>query len=78
MEAWWEGVQKGFYQTFILKDNYMYFLKGIRITLLVTVLALILGVILGVLVAVVLPTISSRRRKEGFCCGLLTGSASFT
>ena len=53
MGAWWEGVQKGLYQTFIQKDNYMYFLKGIRITLLVTVLALILGVILGVLVAVV-------------------------
>ena len=53
MEAWWEGVQKGFYQTFILKNNYIYFVKGIRITLLVTVLALVLGLILGVLVAVV-------------------------
>ena len=31
----------------------MYFVKGIRITLLVTVLALILGVVLGVLVAII-------------------------
>ena len=53
MGAWWEGVQKGFYQTFILKDNYTYFVKGIRITLLVTVLALVLGLVLGVLVAVI-------------------------
>ncbi len=53
MEAWLENLRKGFYQTFILKDNYMYFVKGIRITLLVTVLALILGVVLGVLVAII-------------------------
>ena len=53
MEAWWENLKNGIYQTFILKGHYIYFLKGIRITLLVTVLALILGVVLGLLVAVV-------------------------
>lgn len=53
MEAWWDNLQKGIYQTFVWKGNYIYFLKGIRITLLVTALALILGVVLGVLVAVI-------------------------
>lgn len=48
-----EDLQRGLYQTFILKNNYMYFVKGIRVTLLVTVLALILGLVLGVIVAIV-------------------------
>lgn len=53
MGAWLEGLKSGIYQTFILKNNYIYFLKGIRITLTVTVLALVLGLILGVIVAVI-------------------------
>lgn len=53
MGAWLEGLKLGIYQTFILKNNYIYFLKGIRITLTVTILALVLGLILGVIVAVI-------------------------
>ena len=48
-----EKLQADIYQTFILKDNYLYFIKGLRITLIVTALALILGVVLGLLVAIV-------------------------
>ena len=48
-----EELKLGLYQTFILDNNYQYFLKGIGITLLVTVFALILGMILGVLVAII-------------------------
>lgn len=48
-----ESLRTGIYQTFILDDNYTYFLNGIKITLLVTLFALILGLILGVLVAVI-------------------------
>ncbi len=78
MEAWWEGVQKGFYQTFILKDNYMYFLKGIRITLLVTVLALILGVILGVLVAGVRSAHDQQpEKKRGLLLRVIDGICKF-
>jgi His/Glu/Gln/Arg/opine family amino acid ABC transporter permease subunit len=43
----------GLYQTFILDDNYMFFVRGIGVTLLVTVFALILGLIIGVVVAIV-------------------------
>lgn len=48
-----ESLQMGFYQTFILDDNYQYFLRGIVVTLEVTLFALILGMLLGVLIAVI-------------------------
>ena len=48
-----EDLKHGLYQTFILNDNYKYFINGIGITLLVTVLALILGLAIGVIVAIV-------------------------
>ncbi|MGN1015117.1 MAG: amino acid ABC transporter permease [Butyricicoccus sp.] len=48
-----ESLKLGFYQTFILDDNYQYFIRGIGVTLEVTICALILGLILGVLVAVI-------------------------
>ena len=31
-----EDLKKGLYQTFILDDNYQYFIKGIQTTLIVT------------------------------------------
>lgn len=49
----WETLKTGFYQTFILKNNYMYFVQGIGITLLTTVLALFIGLALGIIVALV-------------------------
>lgn len=48
-----ESLKTGLYQTFILDDNYLYFVRGIRITLLVTVLALIIGLVLGITIAIV-------------------------
>lgn len=48
-----EKLQLGFYQTFILNDNYKYFVQGIGITLLTTVLALIIGLVLGVILAII-------------------------
>lgn len=49
----WETLKNGFYQTFILENNYMYFVQGIGITLLTTVLALLIGLALGIIVALV-------------------------
>ena len=48
-----EQLQIGFYQTFILDDNYNYFIQGIGITLLTTVLALLIGLVLGVILAII-------------------------
>ena len=78
MEAWWEGVQKGIYQTFIYKGNYIYFVKGVRITLLVRALALVLGVVLGVLVAVIRSAHDQQpANKKNPVLGILDGICKF-
>ena len=48
-----DSIINGFYQAFVYKDNYLYFVRGIGITLIVTLLSLMLGVVLGVAVAIV-------------------------
>ena len=78
MEAWWEGVQKGIYQPVIYKGNYIYFVKGVRITLLVTALALVLGVVLGVLVAVIRSAHDQQpANKKNPVLGILDGICKF-
>ena len=44
---WWEELKLQLYQTFVQDGNYMYFVRGIGITLLVTVLALVMGIVIG-------------------------------
>ncbi len=56
MGSFFDGLKTGIYQTFILEDNYLYFIKGIRITLSVTFLSLILGLIIGVTIAIIRST----------------------
>ena len=53
MEKFIATLKNGLYQTFVLNNNYMYFVRGIRVTLVVTIAALILGLVLGILVAIV-------------------------
>lgn len=48
-----ESLKIGIYQTFILDNNYQYFIKGAGITLLVTIFALMIGIVLGVLIALI-------------------------
>lgn len=48
-----ENMRLGLYQTFILEDNYLYFIRGLRITLVVTVFALLIGLLIGILVAII-------------------------
>ena len=48
-----EKLKLGLYQTFVLNDNYQYFVNGIKITLLVAALALVLGICIGVIVAAI-------------------------
>ncbi|MBR3275291.1 MAG: amino acid ABC transporter permease [Eubacterium sp.] len=50
---WWEELKLQLYQTFVQDGNYMYFVRGIGITLLVTVLALVMGIVIGLAVAIV-------------------------
>ncbi len=53
MENLISGLKVGLYQTFILDDNYQYFVRGIGITLLVTACALVLGLVIGVIIAII-------------------------
>lgn len=48
-----EALKRGIYQTFIYQDNYLYFVRGLKITLIVAFFALIIGLILGALVSIV-------------------------
>ena len=42
-----------FYKTFIYEDRYLYFLEGLKYTLIIAFFAILLGITLGVLVGVV-------------------------
>ncbi len=53
MEGFIEDLKLGIYQTFILDNNYQYFVRGIGVTLLVTAFALLIGLALGVFVGIV-------------------------
>lgn len=48
-----DALKLGLYQTFVLDNNYQYFVRGIGITLVVTFFSLILGLVLGVILAVI-------------------------
>ena len=70
----WESLKMGFYQTFILEDNYQYFVKGMGTTLTVTVFALVIGVIIGVLVAIIRSAYDQQpERKKGLLLKILNG-----
>ena len=70
----WESLKMGFYQTFILEDNYQYFVKGRGTTLTVTVFALVIGVIIGVLVAIIRSAHDQQpERKKGLLLKILNG-----
>ena len=70
----WESLKMGFYQTFILEDNYQYFVKGLGTTLTVTVFALVIGVIIGVLVASIRSAHDQQpERKKGLPLKILNG-----
>ena len=70
----WESLKMGFYQAFILEDNYQYFVKGLGTTLTVTVFALVIGVIIGVLVAIIRSAYDQQpERKKGLLLKILNG-----
>ena len=69
-----ESLKLGLYQTFILDDNYQYFIKGLGTTLTVTIFALVLGVILGVIVAVIRSAYDQQpEKKKGLPLKILNG-----
>lgn len=63
------NLREGFYQTFILENNYMYFVRGIGITLLVTVASLVLGLILGIILAIIRSAHDQQRGRTSAVLG---------
>lgn len=53
---------KNFTQTFITDDRYMYFLNGLKITLLIAAVAAIIGILIGFIIAII-KTTSERTGK---------------
>ncbi len=70
-----EYLKQGLYQTFVLDDNYLYFVRGLKITLIVTAAALLIGIVLGVLVAVIRSNYDLKRGKKSVLMKLLNGLA---
>ena len=73
MEQFIADLQKGIYQTFILDNNYQYFLNGIAITLQVTVFALLIGLVLGVLIAIIRSAHDQQTGRKNPILGFFNG-----
>lgn len=63
-QAWFAKIASDFQQTFIEKDRWLMFLKGLGITIEVALLALVLGIVIGICVAIVRSTHDQRRTKN--------------
>lgn len=74
MEGFIEDLKIGIYQTFILDNNYQYFVRGIGVTLLVTAFALLIGLALGVLVGIIRSAHDQQpEKKKGIVLRVLNG-----
>ena len=74
MEGFIEDLKLGIYQTFILDNNYQYFVRGIGVTLLVTAFALLIGLALGVFVGIVRSAHDQQpEKKKGIVLRVLNG-----
>ena len=74
MEGFIEDLKLGIYQTFILDNNYQYFVRGVGVTLLVTAFALLLGLALGVLVGIIRSAHDQQpEKKKGIVLRVLNG-----
>lgn len=74
MEGFIEDLKLGIYHTFILDNNYQYFVRGIGVTLLVTAFALLIGLALGVLVGIIRSAHDQQpEKKKGIVLRVLNG-----
>lgn len=72
MAAWFAKLQSDFIQTFITDSRYIYFVRGLKITLEVTLMAVVLGIVLGVAVAVIRSAHDQQRTgRSSFLLGFL-------
>lgn len=70
-----EYLKQGLYQTFVLDDNYLYFVQGLKVTLIVTIASLLIGIVLGVLVAIIRSNYDLQRGKKSIFMKVLNAVA---
>ena len=64
LAAWFAKQSASFHQTFVEKDRWMQFLKGLGITIEIAILALVLGLIIGIVIAVIRTVHDQNRSKK--------------
>lgn len=47
------GLWDSFYQTFIFENRYLYFLEGIKFTLIISFFSIVLGLVLGIVISII-------------------------
>lgn len=76
-QPWYAKLLKDLHQTFIEKDRWQMFLKGLGITVEVALLALVIGIIIGVCVAMIRATHDQRRVKKKTPGSIILDIANF-
>lgn len=49
---WFYSLGERFYEAFIVEDRYLYYLDGLKVTIIISFLAVLIGVLIGILVAI--------------------------
>jgi His/Glu/Gln/Arg/opine family amino acid ABC transporter permease subunit len=62
----WQTFSDAFYQCFIEKDRYLYFLEGFKNTVIITVFAAIIGIALGFVIAILKVSGSRGPKKKWY------------
>lgn len=65
------GLQEKLYSTFIQDDRYVFFISGLKNTLVITVFAALLGILIGFLIAVIRTTHDRQDEHKNFFINIL-------
>ena len=76
-QTWFTDFLGDLHQTFIAKDRWLMFLKGLGITIEVGLLALVMGVIIGVCIAIIRSASEQRKGKKKTFGGVLLSIVDF-
>lgn len=58
---WFSSLGDRYYNAFITENRYLYYLEGLKVTIMISLLAVIIGVFIGVLVAIIKVSVSNSK-----------------
>jgi His/Glu/Gln/Arg/opine family amino acid ABC transporter permease subunit len=58
---WLSSLGDRYYNAFITENRYLYYLEGLKVTIIISLLAVIIGVFIGVLIAVIKVSVSNSK-----------------